>query len=80
MTSADVLEFLGPIWHEKTETARRARQRISTVMQWGVAMEFRPDDPCDRVDVNLRRPRLRLDAIPGAEEHAGGGLAVDEQM
>ena len=47
--SADVLEVLTPIWHEKAQTARRVRQRIRTVLEWAVAMELRPDNPCDRI-------------------------------
>ncbi len=43
--TADVLSVLMPIWHEKPETARRVRQRISTVMKWAVAQGFRQDNP-----------------------------------
>ena len=70
VTSADVLQILSPIWHEKPETARRVRQRISAVMQWAVAMEFRPDDPCDRVGVTLGRQRdvvQHMRALPYGE-------------
>ena len=70
VTSADVLQILGPIWHEKPETARRVRQRISAVMQWAVAMEFRADDPCDRVGVTLGRQRdivQHMRALPHGE-------------
>ena len=70
VTSADVLQILGPIWHEKPETARRVRQRISAVMQWAVAMEFRADDPCDRVGVTLGRQRdvvQHMRALPHAD-------------
>ena len=49
VTSADVLEILTPIWHVKAETARRLRHRIRAVLEWAVAMEFRIDNPCDRV-------------------------------
>ena len=49
VTSADVLEILAPIWHVKAVTARRVCQRIRAVLEWAVAMEFRTDDPCDRV-------------------------------
>ena len=49
VNSADVLEILTPIWHEKAETARAVRQRIRTVLEWAVAMEMRLDNPCDRV-------------------------------
>ena len=44
--TADVLSVLMPIWHEKPKTARRVRQRISTVMKWAVAQGFRQDNPC----------------------------------
>ena len=50
VTSADVLEILAPIWHTKADTARRLRQRIRAVLEWAVAMEFRIDNPCDRID------------------------------
>ena len=49
VTSADVLEILTPIWHAKAETARRLRKRIRAVLEWAVAMEFRIDNPCDRI-------------------------------
>ena len=49
VTSADVLEILTPLWHRKVETARRVRQRLRAVLEWAVAMEFRIDNPCDRI-------------------------------
>ena len=49
VTSADVLEILTPIWHRKAETARRVRLRLCTVLEWAVAMEYRIDNPCDRI-------------------------------
>ena len=49
VTSADVLEILSPIWHRKAQTARRVRQRLRAVLEWTVAMEFRIDNPCDRI-------------------------------
>ena len=70
VTSADVLQILGPIWHKKPETARRVRQRISAVMQWAAAMEFRTDDPCDRVGATLGRQRdvvQHMRALPHGE-------------
>ena len=47
--SADVLEILTPIWHQQAPTARRVRQRLRAVLEWAVAMEFRIDNPCDRI-------------------------------
>ena len=49
VTSADVIGILAPTGHEKPPTARKLRQRIRMVMEWAVAMEFRIDNPCDRV-------------------------------
>ena len=43
--TADVLAILTPIWHEKSQTAQRVRQRISAVMKWAIAMGYRPDNP-----------------------------------
>lgn len=45
ITTADVMAVLMPIWNEKPETARRVRQRISTVMKWAVAQGYRADNP-----------------------------------
>ena len=45
VTTADVLQILTAIWHDKPETARRVRQRISAVMKWGVAQGYRSEDP-----------------------------------
>ena len=49
VSSADVLDTLRRIWHVRPETARRIRQRISAVMDWAVAMEYRSDNPCHRI-------------------------------
>ena len=50
-----MLEVLAPIWHVKAHTARSVRQRISAVMDWAVAMDYRADNPCDRVGPVLGR-------------------------
>ena len=49
VTSADLIEVLGPIWHVKAPTARTVRQRMHGVLEWAVAMELRTDNPCDRI-------------------------------
>ena len=49
VTSCDVLEVLAPIWHVKPPTARHVRWRIGAVLEWAMAMEFRTDNPCDRI-------------------------------
>jgi len=37
ITSADIVSVLTPIWHEKAETARRVKQRLSVVFDWAKA-------------------------------------------
>ena len=49
VTGADVLEILTPIWHAKPPTARIVRHRIRAVLEWAIAMEWRTDNPCDRL-------------------------------
>ena len=49
VTSADVLEILTPIWHVKAPTARTVHLRIRAVLEMGIAMGWRTDNPCDRL-------------------------------
>ena len=49
VTRADVVEALRAVWYERPATARRFRQRISTVMEWAVALNYRDDNPCSRI-------------------------------
>ena len=68
ITTADVLNTLVPIWHEKPETARRVRQRIGTVMDWAVAKQYRIDNPCGTALTatlpNNKRPQRHHRALP----------------
>jgi len=47
--SADVLAVLSPIWTQKPETAKRIRQRISSVLKWSIAQGWRTDDPASNI-------------------------------
>jgi hypothetical protein len=50
--TADVLRALSPIWLSKPETARRLRQRISTILDWAKAAGHRSgDNPVDAVAI-----------------------------
>lgn len=53
VTTADVLAALTPIWLTKQETARRVRQRIGTVMKWGIAQGWRQDNPAQNIEQAL---------------------------
>ena len=71
ITSADLLQILSPIWHDKPETARRVRQRIGTVMKWAVAMQHRPDNPAGAALGEAlgrqRAPVVHMPALPHGE-------------
>jgi integrase len=41
---ADVLKVLEPIWHSKTETAKRLRGRIENILDWATGRKFRSGD------------------------------------
>lgn len=59
----DVLRVLTPIWLTKPETARRVRQRISSVLDWAKASGFRTgDNPVEGVSRGLPKQ-------PAGEEH-----------
>ena len=49
VTSADVLEILAPLWHTKAPTARYVHHRVRAVLEWASAMDWRTDNPCDRL-------------------------------
>ncbi len=49
ITSQDVLNVLTETWETRTDTTRRVRQRISSVMRWAVAQGYRKDDPAGEV-------------------------------
>jgi integrase len=47
INTSHILEILSPIWVTKQETAKRVRQRLSTVLKLCVAKQWRLDDPAD---------------------------------
>ena len=56
ISSGDVMNALTPIWTAKPETARRVRQRVSAVMKWAIANDFRSGNPAgEAIDAALPR-------------------------
>ncbi len=53
--SADILHALDHIWTTKAETGRRIKQRIGTVLDWGIARGFRIDNPTAAVQQALSK-------------------------
>ncbi len=49
----DILEVLQPIWITKHETARRIKQRMSSVFKWSQAKQWRSNDPTDNIEKAL---------------------------
>ena len=65
-----MLGKLQPIWHTRGDTALRMRQRIHAVLEWAIAMEYRTDNPCDRLGPVLgkqKRVVRHMRALPHAE-------------
>ncbi len=73
INSADVLAALTPIWTDKPETASRVRQRIGTVLKWGIAQGWRKDNPAASIGSALpKRKRVikHHKSIPFQDVHA----------
>lgn len=49
----DILTALQPIWLTKHETARRIKQRMSSVFKWSQAKQWRNNDPTDTIEKAL---------------------------
>ena len=70
VTSADLLEILTPLWHRKVATAKHVRQRLRAILEWAVAMEYRIDNPCDRIGPVLGPQKdvtEHMEAVPHRE-------------
>ena len=61
ITTADVLAVLthDGFWSTKRETARKVRQRISTIMDWAAAEGHRTDNPCQALKAALPKTGTR---------------------
>lgn len=75
ISSADVLAAISSIWNEKPETARRVKQRLSTVFKWAMANGWRTDNPAETITKALpkhdrskteHRKALPYDQVGGA--------------
>ena len=75
ITSADCLAVLTPIWHTKSETARRLKQRMSKVFMWSIAKGFRTDDPTVAATAALPKPKKTVNHMR-AIHHTKVGDAI----
>lgn len=75
ISTSDVLAAISSIWNEKPETARRVKQRLSTVFKWAMANGWRTDNPAETITKALpkhdrskteHRKALPYDQVGGA--------------
>ena len=60
--TADVLSVLSPIWTEKHETAKRVRQRMSTIFDWAKVAGYYPhENPVNGIKKALPTVRRRAE-------------------
>ena len=58
ISSADVLRVLSPIWAEKTDTAKKIRQRLRMIIRWARAQGYYSgDDPVELAEQAL--PKIK---------------------
>lgn len=69
--TADVLSVLSPIWTTKHETARRVKQRLSTIFDWAKGNGFySKENPVNGVTKSLPKVKLvakHMPALPWQE-------------
>ena len=70
ITTDHVYKVLQPIWHTKTETATRVRQRIETVLDWCKARGYCNGDNPARLKGALGQLLPRSQKIKKIEHHA----------
>ncbi len=65
VTTADVMAVLLPIWTRKHPTARKLRQRMSTIMKWTIAQGYRADNPAgDAIAAALPKRPVQVQHMP----------------
>lgn len=68
IAQSDVLRVLAPIWSEKPETAKRVKQRLSSVLDWARTAGYREGvNPVEGVEKGLPKQRHKpqhLAALP----------------
>jgi integrase len=65
-----IMQVLEPVWHTKTETASRLRQRIEAVLTWATVSGFRSGDNPARWQGNLKELLPAARKIKKVQHHA----------
>ena len=78
VTTKDVLDLITPLWHEKTETARDLRGKLSIVMEWSITEGFRtatnPARPGVTSSLGKQEPVTHHRSLPPSQ--LGSALAL----
>ena len=64
------MQVLEPVWHSKTETASRLRQRVEAVLTWAAVSGFRSGDNPARWQGNLKELLPAARKIKKVQHHA----------
>ena len=64
-----VLNVLEPIWHERTETATRVRQRMESVLTWATVSGYRTGENPARWNGNLKEVLPKPSKITKVKHH-----------
>ena len=70
ITTDHIMRVLEPIWHEKTDTAKRTRGRIETVLNYATVRKFRHGDNPARWTGYLSELLARPSRLAPVEHHA----------
>ena len=65
-----IMQVLEPVWHSKTETASRLRQRVEAVLTWAAVSGFRSGDNPARWQGNLKELLPAARKIKKVQHHA----------
>ncbi len=75
ITVQDVLRVLEPIWQEKTETAKRLRGRIESVLSWATVAGYRTGDNPARWKGNLSEILPKPSKVAKTKHHPAVALS-----
>jgi integrase len=78
VSTADVLKVLSPIWTEKHETAKRLRQRLSTIFDWAKGAGYYPhENPVNGLKKALPTVKKRTEHMAAMDWQDLPGFMVD---
>ncbi len=84
ISQKDVLAVLVPIWQDRNETARKCRQVMQNVFQWGMSHEYMQHNPAGEAIAGAlpkgRQTALTWQECPAAMETLQGGAMTAARL